>query len=227
MPTRYVYVTGGREVAFDDPADVYKPEDIKVHWAATFPELGAATWEVTEKDGVKIVTFAKKVGTKGGEWPDWVSVEERLPEEYECVIVVSPEMDVVTIGNWVTPQEGDDQSGWVVFDGGGCDAVDWPVTHWMPLPPPPEMPPAPEAPAGDGYAVRRFTYDGFGGTLLRGFAQYRATFTEWTSDPGVGWFDCSDNERRLIPTFALPDFDRSQHPEQPQTGVYFGQAARS
>lgn len=80
MPTRYVYVTGGREVAFDDPADVYKPEDIKAHWAATFPELGAATWEVTEKDGVKIVTFAKKVGTKGGEWPDWVSVTEQLPE---------------------------------------------------------------------------------------------------------------------------------------------------
>lgn len=69
MKTIYKYLTGGREVTFEDEEGVYKPEDIKAHWAATFPELGAATWDTTEKDGVKIVTFAKKVGTKGADSP--------------------------------------------------------------------------------------------------------------------------------------------------------------
>jgi PRTRC genetic system protein C len=66
MPTKYVYLTGGREVEFVDEQDAYKPEDIKSHWAQTFPELSAATWDTkTGDDGVKVVTFAKKVGTKG------------------------------------------------------------------------------------------------------------------------------------------------------------------
>jgi PRTRC genetic system protein C len=65
MPTKYVYLTGGREVTFDDDADAYKPDDIRQHWAATFPELASATWEEKKEDGVRVVTFAKKVGTKG------------------------------------------------------------------------------------------------------------------------------------------------------------------
>lgn len=227
MPTRYVYVTGGREVAFDDLADVYKPEDIKAHWAATFPELSAATWETTEKDGVKTVTFAKKVGTKGGEWPDWVRVEERLPDEEVLVLVTILETDRVTVGNHLRPTEETD-GGWAILDEDFIenDWGEYTVTHWLPLPPLPARPEL-EAPAGDGYAVRNFIYSGFAGRCLRGFAQYRATFVEWTSDPGVGWFDCSDGERRLIPTFALPDFDASQYPAQAKTGVMFGQGARS
>lgn len=65
MATKYVYMTGGREVEFVDEQDAYKPEDIKNHWAQTFPELSAATWDEKEVDGVKVVTFAKRVGTKG------------------------------------------------------------------------------------------------------------------------------------------------------------------
>lgn len=66
MATKYVYLAGGREVTFEDAGDVYKPEDIKTHWAATFPELSGATWEEKKgEDGVRVVTFAKKVGTKG------------------------------------------------------------------------------------------------------------------------------------------------------------------
>jgi PRTRC genetic system protein C len=66
MATRYVYLTGGREVEFMDEQDAYKPEDIKAHWAATFPELSAATWdEKKADDGTRTITFAKKVGTKG------------------------------------------------------------------------------------------------------------------------------------------------------------------
>ncbi len=65
MPTKYVYTIGGREVTFEDDADDYKPEDIKTHWAQTFPELASATWEETKDGETRVVTFAKKVGTKG------------------------------------------------------------------------------------------------------------------------------------------------------------------
>lgn len=52
--------------------------------------------------------------------------------------------------------------------------------------------------------VRNFDYDGFGGQLLEGDAPYTAELIEWTLDPGVGRFRCSDGKERLIPTFALP-----------------------
>ena len=54
--------------------------------------------------------------------PEWVSVEERLPEDGDEVIVVS---DGKTCASW--HEAGD--FGWAV---GGK------VTHWMPLPTPPE-----------------------------------------------------------------------------------------
>lgn len=77
MSTLYKYVTqGGREVTFLDENDAYKPEDIRKHWSQTFPELNSATAETTteaqtvEVEGApveveKVVTFVKKVGTKG------------------------------------------------------------------------------------------------------------------------------------------------------------------
>jgi len=68
MATLYRYTTGGRDVEYLDEGDVYTPKAIQEHWAATFPELGAATWTETQDEatGQKIITFAKKVGTKGG-----------------------------------------------------------------------------------------------------------------------------------------------------------------
>jgi PRTRC genetic system protein C len=76
MATLYKYLTGGREVTFLDPDDAYQPEDIRQHWAATFPELGNAATDIDDKaqavtvDGsevevTRVVTFSKKVGTKG------------------------------------------------------------------------------------------------------------------------------------------------------------------
>jgi PRTRC genetic system protein C len=70
MTTLYKYITqGGREVVFEDPTDQYKPEDVRQHWAQSFPELANATTTETTEDGKKVVTFAKKVGTKGGKTP--------------------------------------------------------------------------------------------------------------------------------------------------------------
>lgn len=81
MATLYKYLTGGREVTFLDPDDAYQPEDIRQHWAGTFPELGNAATDIDDKaqtvtvDGVeaevtRVVTFSKKVGTKGGDVTD-------------------------------------------------------------------------------------------------------------------------------------------------------------
>lgn len=62
------------------------------------------------------------------------------------------------------------------------------------------------------YTVRNFEYDGFGGMLRKGYAPYTATLLEWTLDPGVGRFQCSDGKVRLIPWFAVPDAPDWQRP---------------
>jgi hypothetical protein len=77
------------------------------------------------------------------------------------------------------------------------------------------------------FEVENFSYDGFGGQHLPGKAPYMATFIEWTRDPGVGSFMCSDGRKRLIPTFALIG-DKSALPKQDyRHKVYFGDASHS
>ena len=75
--------------------------------------------------------------------------------------------------------------------------------------------------------VQNFTYNGFYGELEDGLTSYTAEFKEWTTDPGVGRFICSDGEERLIPTFALRGGDTNHLPPQPKTGVLFGTPCRS
>jgi len=73
------------------------------------------------------------------------------------------------------------------------------------------------------YQVFEFTYNGFCGNLNEEvIMDYTAEFIEWTVDPGVAKFKCSDGRERYIPTFAIRDFDRNKHPEQQKTGVLFG-----
>lgn len=78
MATLYKYEAGGRTATYLDPEDQYSAEDIRKHWAQTFPELGNATSSTDEKkqtvthEGAevevdKIVTFEKRVGTKGSD----------------------------------------------------------------------------------------------------------------------------------------------------------------
>jgi hypothetical protein len=71
------------------------------------------------------------------------------------------------------------------------------------------------------FKVRNFNYNGFYGELKKGFTKYTATFSEWTVDPGVGIFLCSDNTKRSIPTFAI-EGDKSSLPTQEKTGCLFG-----
>lgn len=53
------------------------------------------------------------------------------------------------------------------------------------------------------FIIRNFSYGGFSGKLLKGFAKYKASFINWTGDPGIARMLCSDGVIRLIPTFAL------------------------
>lgn len=77
------------------------------------------------------------------------------------------------------------------------------------------------------FEVRNFEYNGVAGRYLPGNAPYKATFVEWTKDPGVAIFRCSDGQERLIPTFALIG-DRNELPEQDyRNKVYFGSPSHS
>ena len=77
------------------------------------------------------------------------------------------------------------------------------------------------------FEVENFTYNGFVGRHLPGKASYTATFVEWTDDPGVATFLCSDGKERLIPTFALIG-DQSGLPKQDYSNkVYFGSWSHS
>ena len=67
--------------------------------------------------------------------PRWISVEERLPEHEDDVLLY-----VEDYGSWITlgRKSGD---GWYVneaAEGGGPKPLDR-FTHWMPLPEPPEV----------------------------------------------------------------------------------------
>jgi hypothetical protein len=57
---------------------------------------------------------------------EWISVEDRLPEPYETVIVAGGVGFINKSGTWRTPLGLD-----------GTRDIQWKVTHWMPLPEPP------------------------------------------------------------------------------------------
>jgi hypothetical protein len=83
MTTLFKYETQGRPVTFLDEADQYDNETIRKHWQTSFPELGncqaetkaapkegklkEVTAEGQEVEVDKVVTFVKKVGTKGAD----------------------------------------------------------------------------------------------------------------------------------------------------------------
>jgi hypothetical protein len=75
--------------------------------------------------------------------------------------------------------------------------------------------------------VRKFDYNGFCGKLHKEYTDYTAKFEEWTNDPGIAVFSCSDGENRLIPTFAIEGWKSEDYPKQPKTGVLFGAACKS
>jgi hypothetical protein len=77
------------------------------------------------------------------------------------------------------------------------------------------------------FGVKNFTYNGFCGTELSGTAPYKAEFKEWTDDPGIAIFHCSDGKERHIPTFAIVG-DKSVIPKQfYENKIIFGMPSHS
>ena len=83
----------------------------------------------------RIETQAKEIEKLRGQLPRWIPVEERLPEDRSNVLVVAywHERWGVYMG-WCAPERAE----WSVHIGIG-DRDDVAVTHWMPLPEPPEV----------------------------------------------------------------------------------------
>jgi PRTRC genetic system protein C len=105
MAQKFIYLASGQEVTLDDPTDSYTPDQIKQHWTTTFPELSNASWEEKRaEDGTRVITFAKKVGTKGANalrryiQPDEVVVL-RTGEKFTCKFGpgMSPKSRLTTI----------------------------------------------------------------------------------------------------------------------------------
>lgn len=64
------------------------------------------------------------------------------------------------------------------------------------------------------FQIQNFVYDGFAVHPKEGFASYRASFKEWTNDPGIAKCDCSDGKERLIPSCQLKSEENIQLAKQ-------------
>lgn len=91
-------------------------------------ELLEGPWFHYEENRDKVVAAWRKA--KVSQTSPWISVETRLPEPYTWVLVFSD-----------TSETGDFQFdiGRVIGGEWKCLGWDYPVTHWMPLPPTPEQ----------------------------------------------------------------------------------------
>ncbi len=60
---------------------------------------------------------------------EWISVEDRLPGAYTSVLLAFKDLVFITVGFWNGHYWDPDRE----------DLSNVPVTHWMPLPDPPEV----------------------------------------------------------------------------------------
>lgn len=79
------------------------------------------------------------------------------------------------------------------------------------------------------FHVKKFKYNGFGVTHGKGFYTWLISrFVQYTNDPGMVEFLCSDNETRLIPTCCISSELYKELPIAPDlrplegVGVLFG-----
>ena len=95
-------------------------ELMKFRRPADLPEAGASA--------ERISSVVRSNATTG-----WISVKDRLPEckdYYEEVVIFIPELNEVTLGIYDDPK-------WLKWNDDVWETIN--VTHWMPLPEPPEV----------------------------------------------------------------------------------------
>lgn len=71
---------------------------------------------------------------------EWINVEDRLPDHNEIVLVFDEIGSVISMAKFRQfdePINFDDQDCWYVMNIDNLE-IDYQVTHWMPLPKPPE-----------------------------------------------------------------------------------------
>lgn len=65
---------------------------------------------------------------------DWISVKDRLPETFECVLASTDDGKAIAVAEFTTaPDEWFDRSG-ILWD----QLYSKPVAYWQPLPEPPK-----------------------------------------------------------------------------------------
>lgn len=79
----------------------------------------------------ELATRRAATGTPAKRAPDWISVEDRLPDDCTFVAIFDPENDGMPVrtAHWLAGSRTfESEQGWLAWDE---------VSHWMPLPPPP------------------------------------------------------------------------------------------
>ena len=118
----------------------YKTEPVPEDLAG---KVNLTEWSSCDVDAVglaaadRIEAQAKEIENLRGQLPRWIPVEERLPEYGVRVLATDMYEGDDYTGIWTREENKDDADGCWYDDHGWWHASD-DVTHWMPLPKPPE-----------------------------------------------------------------------------------------
>ena len=82
-------------------------------------------------DGLNEVNEACRMGMEALERMRWIPCSERLPEDFQDVLIWDNRDETSFTGHYA------ECDGWTV-DGYDVDRYPFDITHWMPLPEPPE-----------------------------------------------------------------------------------------
>ena len=117
------------------PEDLARKVNLTEWSSCDVDAVGLAAADRIANQSTHIAALQKEIEKLRGQVPRWIPVEERLPKDRSDVLVVAywHERWGVYMG-WCAPE----RAAWSVHIGIG-DRSDIAVTHWMPLPEPPEV----------------------------------------------------------------------------------------
>ena len=117
------------------PEDLARKVNLTEWSSCDVDAVGLAAADRIANQSTHIAALQQEIEKLRGQVPRWIPVEERLPEDRSDVLVAAywHERWGVYMG-WCAPE----RAAWSVHVGIG-DRSDIAVTHWMPLPEPPEV----------------------------------------------------------------------------------------